>query len=185
MADNKTHHNQGDYNKSGMVVFVLSMIASLGIMIYVSFFGGIDLKEVTPKAAVEQKLAAQEAAKPVDVSGVKDPWMSSDQMVAAGKQVYAINCAMCHGVEGKGDGIAGQSLNPKPRNFVEGKWTKGGGRIALMNTINEGVKDTSMVGFKHLPLNDRWALVHYIRSVTQNKVADKDADVAAKASSIK
>jgi mono/diheme cytochrome c family protein len=92
---------------------------------------------------------------------------------------------MCHGNEGKGDGPAGASLNPKPRNFVEGKWTHGGTRLGLMEVLEDGIKGSSMQSYKHMPINDRWALVHFIRSITTNKVADNDADVAAKAPNLK
>src|SRR5262249_14443873 len=34
-----------------------------------------------------------------------------------GAQVFAKRCALCHGAEGHGDGIAARGLNPKPRNF--------------------------------------------------------------------
>lgn len=37
----------------------------------------------------------------------------------AGKTVFQQNCAVCHGVTGKGDGPAAAGLNPKPANFSE------------------------------------------------------------------
>lgn len=178
---------QNSYNKGGMVTFVASMFVSLAVLVYVCFFsGGIDLKEVKQQAAgAAQTQAAGGVEGAVDVSGVKDPWVSSDQMVNRGKQLYAQNCAMCHGPDGKGDGPAGMSLNPKPRNFVEGKWKKGGTRLGLMEVLNNGLPPSSMASYKHLAINDRWSLVHFIRSITQNKVKDDDADVASKAASIK
>ncbi len=79
---------------------------------------------------------------------------------------------MCHGESGKGDGIAGASLNPKPRNFIEGKWKQGGKTMDLFKTLQTGVPGSSMVSFSALPVNDRWSLVQYLRSITENKVAD-------------
>lgn len=33
-------------------------------------------------------------------------------------------CSQCHGLEGKGDGPAAESLNPKPRNYTDPAWQK-------------------------------------------------------------
>src|ERR1700733_1510916 len=101
MSDNNSDFSH--YNKPGLITFVASMIASFGIIIYVSFFsGGIDLKEMKDKAAAPVE-AVPQAEAPIDVSDVKDPWVPSDKMVKAGAQVFKTNCAMCHGPEGKGD----------------------------------------------------------------------------------
>ena len=116
-----------------------------------------------------------------DVSTVKDPWVSSDLLIARGKKVYAIACAMCHGPDGKGDGLAGENLNPKPRDLVGGQWKKSGDRLGLFDVITKGLPPSSMAGFMHLPINDRWALVHFVRSISKNKVADDDQQVASKA----
>jgi len=170
-----------------MVTFALSMILSFGVFIYVAFFNGIDLKEVKEQAAATEVApqAGGEAAKKFDAASITEPWKPSDELLAHGKTLFMQNCAMCHGAEGKGDGVAGQSLNPHPRNFVEGKWKKGGTRIGLMGVLETGLPPSAMQSYKHLPLVDRWALVHYIRSITHNLVKDDDAKVAAEAKNLK
>jgi mono/diheme cytochrome c family protein len=179
--------DQSDYNKGGLITFVFSMAASFAVLAYVSFFsGGVDLKEVpeTTAAPVQAQAAAAETKK-IDVSNIKEPWIPNDDLVAHGQQLFKTNCAMCHGAEGKGDGPAGASLNPKPRNLVEGKWKFGGTRLGLYGVLLNGSKGTSMQSYAHMPSVDRWSLVHYIRSITQNKVADDDAEVAKKAPTLK
>ena len=182
--------DQNSYSKSGMFTLVLSMVASLGVMLYVAFFsGGIDLKEVHEEAAqapvVTAGQPAAEAAKHYDVASVKDPWVSSPDMIGRGHELFGTNCAMCHGANGAGDGPAGAGLKPPPRNFLEGKWKKGGTRLGLMGVLENGLPPSAMQSYKHLPINDRWALVHYIRSITNNLVQDDDKEVAAKAASLK
>lgn len=62
-ADQSTEQNaeQNSYNKMGMFTFVASMVASLGVLIYVAFLsGGIDLKEV-PEAKTAQTVPATNA----------------------------------------------------------------------------------------------------------------------------
>ena len=37
-------------------------------------------------------------------------------------EVFGTTCAQCHGERGRGDGPAGEMLNPKPRNYTDPKW---------------------------------------------------------------
>lgn len=169
------------YNRGGYIAFLFSMVFSLGFFIYiVAIHPGIDLKEVKPTGPVEQTVAGGAApAKKVDVSKIDKPWEPSDDMAAYGATVFANTCAVCHGPKGLGDGPAGMSLNPKPRNMVEGKWKQGGDSISLFNTVAKGIPGSSMAAFGHLPVKDRWALVQFIRSITENKIKDDPAKVAA------
>ena len=41
---------------------------------------------------------------------------------AKAKEIFAQRCTPCHGNEGRGDGAASASLNPKPRNFHDTEW---------------------------------------------------------------
>jgi mono/diheme cytochrome c family protein len=44
--------------------------------------------------------------------------VASAENVAQGKQVYAEQCVVCHGIRGKGNGPSGKGLNPKPTDFT-------------------------------------------------------------------
>jgi mono/diheme cytochrome c family protein len=163
------------YNRGGFIAFLFSMVFSLAFFIYVCFMiPAIDLKEVPAEAipAAEGGLAANGGTPAVDVSKIEKPWEASDPMSQHGATLYATNCTACHGPKGMGDGPAGKALVPPPRNFVEGKWKKGGDSASLFKTITTGIPGTSMAPFGHLPVKDRWALVQFIRSITKNKVAD-------------
>ena len=184
MAPSAPHRSQADFNRGGMIAFVFSMAFSILYFGYISFMsGGIDLKEVSatePGASATQAAgdgAAAPAEKDVDVSKVKDPWHSTPDIVAHGRALFKTNCALCHGPQGKGDGPAGMSLNPRPRNFVEGKWKKGGTSLGLFDVVTHGLPPSAMASYAHLPAVDRWSLVAYVRSITQNKVADDDAEL--------
>jgi len=52
------------------------------------------------------------------------------------KQLYEATCAACHGVSGKGDGPAGQALQPKPVDFTTA--LKGKDEAYLTKVITEG-----------------------------------------------
>lgn len=170
------------YNRGGFIAFVFSFAFSLGFFVYVALMHpGVDLKEVPEAAVPAQTVAGGETGevKAVDISKIDKPWEPNPDMVAHGEQVFSNTCAVCHGPKGLGDGPGGASLNPKPRNFVEGKWKKGGDSIGLFTTIKDGLPGTPMAPFGHLPVKDRWAVVQFIHSITQNKIKDDPAKLEA------
>jgi mono/diheme cytochrome c family protein len=161
-----------NYNRGGFIAFIGSVVFSLAFMAYISLaYKGVDLKEVRVEAAAAANAAAGEPPDS-DISKIAKPWEPSQDMVNHGRHVFLTNCSMCHGQGGLGDGPAGMSLNPRPRNFVEGKWKQGGRTQDLFKTLQTGIPGSSMVSFQALPVNDRWSLVQYIRSITHNKIAD-------------
>ena len=88
-----------------------------------------------------------------------------------GQELYQNKCAVCHGVEGKGDGPAAYLLFPKPRDLT-------GGRFKIRSTmtlptdddlfrvITDGIAGTSMPAWAVLTEQDRWALVAYVKSLS-------------------
>ena len=94
----------------------------------------------------------------------------SPEWIAYGKEVYQQRCIGCHGVKGDGNGVAATFMyNQRPRNFTLGVFkfrltqkpvpTDGD----LLRTITRGVRGTAMPAWYELPLNDRLALVQYIK----------------------
>ena len=168
---------QNDFDKAGLRVFIFTMVVTIGFFIALVFMSkGIDLKEINESAQATPGAAApvQKVAE-LDMSTIKEPWVSTPAIVEHGKQVFSQNCAMCHGAEGKGDGAAGASLNPKPRNLVEGKWKKGGTSLGIYDVLANGLAGGSMAAWKStIKKGDRWALVAFVRSITQNKVPDDE-----------
>lgn len=64
--------------------------------------------------------------------------------LAAGQQVFATNCATCHGAQGAGDGPAASALNPRPTNLAEGPYKHGGDFDTWKAVIANGVPGTAM-----------------------------------------
>lgn len=99
---------------------------------------------------------------PVDVSKYLNP---APDMVEKGKTMFSTTCATCHGPEGKGDGVAGVTLNPKPRNFHEMTGWKNGPEINHMyKTLQEGVPGSGMASYANVPPEDRFNLIMYVRT---------------------
>lgn len=175
------------YNRGGFIAFLFSMAFSLVFFVYVTVVHpGINLKEVPePVQAAQPAAGGAGPAKEIDIAKVEKPWVEDEGVAAHGAKIFANNCAVCHGPKGLGDGPAGLSLNPRPRNFIEGKWKVGGDSISLFKTVQNGIPGSSMASFAHIPAADRWSLVQFIRSITQNKVKDDPAKVEAFAKTAK
>lgn len=101
---------------------------------------------------------------------------STQEQVDKGKTIFQTTCASCHGTEGKGDGVAGATLNPKPRNFTSLDGWKNGPKLTQMyKTLQEGIPNTGMASFATIPPEDRLALIHYIQE-TFTKTYPKATD---------
>ncbi len=99
-----------------------------------------------------------------EVSKFKKPWISSAELKARGGELYAQQCALCHGAAGKGDGVAAAALNPKPRDFTTVDGWKNGRKVSdIFLTLKNGLN--SMPSFATLATDDRWALVHYVSAL--------------------
>lgn len=95
-------------------------------------------------------------------------------------QLYASQCAACHGAEGKGDGPLAQGMEPAPADFHDVARMRQRSVYGLFNTISLGVTGTPMGGFAALSEDDRWALAFYVASLaTPPEVAQKGAAIFA------
>jgi mono/diheme cytochrome c family protein len=101
-------------------------------------------------------------AAPASEKGKKSPIAAGPKVVEQGKKVAQVNCVSCHGKGGKGDGAAAMALNPKPADWTSKKvQDESDGEIFWKITNGRG----PMPAWRHLPDNDRWALVQYIRTL--------------------
>jgi cytochrome c oxidase cbb3-type subunit 2 len=96
----------------------------------------------------------------------------SEAAIAQGKAIYERRCIACHGVNGDGNGPAATFLyKQRPRNFTLGEFkfrlTKGPLPTDedLLRTISRGVRGTAMPAWFELPLEDRLAVIQYVRYV--------------------
>ena len=98
------------------------------------------------------------------------PALTAD-LAARGRKVYAEQCSVCHGPEGRGDGTAAYFLQPRPRDFVSDGFrfvsTPHGPTDAdLFRTVTRGMPGSAMPPWEHLPTDDRWAVVAEVRRLT-------------------
>ena len=100
------------------------------------------------------------------------PLPSSKSLITRGKKLFIKHkCVDCHGDTGRGNGRLAESLMDawkhavfvhditNPNYFKSGHDPK-----SIFRTISTGLDGTPMGSYAHLPEEDRWALVHYVRS---------------------
>jgi len=166
------------YNKSGLLIFLISMVGSIVFFIYIAYVhpGVKSLDKIIEPAPAGAPKAKK--AKLIDPETVDQPWVASAGMVAAGKNVYGMYCGTCHGKTGQADGVA---ATPETRNLVKGDWKAGKGSAQhLFTVLQNGLEGTAMVSFKEsISAKKRWAIVHYVRSITENKIDDNPAELEA------
>lgn len=85
--------------------------------------------------------------------------------LARGADLYAEQCASCHGKTGDGRGPLAQNLEPPPINFLDQERASQRSLYGLYNTITLGVADTSMRPYMEMTNNDRWALAFFTGSL--------------------
>jgi len=114
-----------------------------------------------PSAASAEDNATP-ASVPPEYAGRTNPL--GPEAAAAGAEVFKTNCEMCHGPQGHGDGPAGQSLEPRPRNLAQLQAKVGDD--FLFWRIREGKPGTSMVAWKGILTEDQiWQVVSFIRTL--------------------
>jgi cytochrome c oxidase cbb3-type subunit 2 len=91
-----------------------------------------------------------------------------------GRVSYATYCAGCHGERGDGHGPAMRFLDPKPRDFRQGrlKFASVAAGSAphdedYLRTINRGLAGTAMPAFPLIPEDEKRALVAYLRTFVE------------------
>ena len=102
---------------------------------------------------------------PTEANKIKNPMVGNTAATLEGKKLFAAMCEICHGKKGKGDGLAGINLKPRPTNLLSSavqQQTDG----AIYWKITEG--RSPMASYK-TALNEeqRWQLVNYIRELSK------------------
>ncbi|MFA6318448.1 MAG: c-type cytochrome, partial [Elusimicrobiota bacterium] len=79
---------------------------------------------------------------PIDPKTVLTP---TPELQAQGQALFQTRCTSCHGATGQGDGPAGRTLNPIPRDLTRSQgWKNGPTLSGIFKTLSEGLPNTQM-----------------------------------------
>ncbi len=115
-------------------------------------------------------------------TGDAPPWVEAipipvtDALMRRGHERYDVFCAACHGLAGYGDGI----VSKRAEKLTEAGWVpplsyhdqtvreRPAGH--LFNTITNGIRTMPAYG-PQIPVEDRWAIVAYLRALQRSQNA--------------
>jgi mono/diheme cytochrome c family protein len=101
---------------------------------------------------------------PEDAAAVPNPFAADEESTAAGADLYAASCAVCHGETGEGDGPGATGMDPAPADLHEGH-VQGLTDGALFYIISHGKPDTPMPAWEDiLDEDERWHVVNFLRT---------------------
>ena len=99
--------------------------------------------------------------------GARNPLPPTLETISEGRVLFEVNCAACHGKEGRGDGKAGLSLTPSPALLAYLIQRPMAVDEYLLWSVSEGGADfgTGMPAFKHiLDATEIWQIISYMRT---------------------
>ncbi|MGC2112478.1 MAG: c-type cytochrome [Candidatus Korobacteraceae bacterium] len=101
---------------------------------------------------------------PSSAAGIKNPYAGNGAAAAAGKKLYAQNCAHCHGKnqQGMGPAPALDSSSVRSANAGELFWFISTGKLA-----------DGMPGWSNLPKQQRWQIVTFLQMPANGKSGAK------------
>jgi mono/diheme cytochrome c family protein len=102
---------------------------------------------------------------PATAKTIKSPLTGSANDLKAGKKIFTEMCVICHGIKGKGDGIAAAALSPKPANYTSKTVQDQTDGELFWKITNGNAPTAAMAAYKDiLTETQRWQMVAYIRT---------------------
>lgn len=98
-----------------------------------------------------------------EAAALRNPEKGTETSLVAGKELYGIYCAPCHGASGKGDGPVAKKFVPTPADISAGNGSPPPeGDLFAVITHGEG----GMPPFRSdLTAKERWLVVAYLRTL--------------------
>jgi mono/diheme cytochrome c family protein len=100
------------------------------------------------------------AAAPAAVSALRNPYDGDREAIGAGRKLYEMQCARCHGERGEGVGNAPSLRSPDVRQASPG---------ALFWFLTNGDLRRGMPAWSRLSEPRRWQIVAFLRTLDATK----------------
>jgi high-affinity iron transporter len=98
----------------------------------------------------------------IAVAGTTRAPAKTTALLDRGKASFAVNCAACHGVDGRGNGPVAFAVRPRPRNLRKEPFVRGDSVEQIFATLTQGLPTGTMASYAQLAEEERWALAYYV-----------------------
>lgn len=146
------------FNKGGMVLFVLSMIVTLGFFCYVLVInpGPIDTGLFTVPVKFSKGESDQRATS----------WKEmTEENVKYGHQLYSVNCASCH---------SQNNQDVVKELYISGQPKRGRKPLEIYSAIRNGWDGQHH--FDYVPEREKWAIIAFLRSQMKDAPDDSKSE---------
>jgi mono/diheme cytochrome c family protein len=101
-------------------------------------------------------------------ASVAVPWdrIRSAEARQRGRDLYVRYCVLCHGEHADGRGVRSMGLDHQPADFTNRQWSGTDAPARAYRAIRDGVSGTPMPSWSALSEAERWDLVAYLVSVS-------------------
>jgi len=165
----------------GVIIKRLAMIfVAVGILFGILLIFSFDVikidwpsfMEIQPSyRPMENPLPVAERSIPIEgaisipaMGAPENPTPADEASIARGKELYTINCQMCHGPAGEGNGPIAAFLANRPANFTtDVVQSKTDGSFFL--TISNGIDGRMPALNENLTVSERWDVVNFLRTL--------------------
>ena len=117
-----------------------------------------------PLPVATESIPIEGAAFIPNMGAPKNPVPADQTSRARGAELFQINCAICHGSGGKGDGTVASFLENKPADLTSPavQFLSDG---AVFMTITNGIPGYMPALNENLTVRERWDVVNFVRTL--------------------
>jgi mono/diheme cytochrome c family protein len=144
-----------------IVILLVAIVVTIAIGAFVFLQRGISARPQPGSFETWVARTLRHMSIPSSMRGTANPVKLTPQVLADARAHWADHCALCHGNDGSGNTDIGRNLYPRApdmrlpdtQNLSDGE---------LFAIIHDGIRLSGMPAWDH-PVDDNWALVHFIR----------------------
>jgi mono/diheme cytochrome c family protein len=135
------------------------------------FASALAAQNPTSQTAAPQKTPSF-AAIPADAAKQANPVKTSPESLARAKRWWGLDCAMCHGKDGDGQGETAHDMKLQIVDFTDPNTLKDRTDGEIFYIIKNGHQDMPPEG-PRVKVEENWDLVNYVRSLAKKKAEPK------------